>query len=269
MINYSHTGEYRCGVPSGKGLKTKNIRMKYIISCIVVAVLLLRTTPAASQAVIPGTEIMQMVMLAETYRSASDLSFNVQIKYTDSVAVDSIVEQLNASYKLHSGLYYTYVDSNEIVQGNRYSLRVSHTDSVIIIRNRQEYPDVMNMPVTDTLYWNTFAQSFTVTALTDSTRSLKIKFKPGAQYSSYEIKYNFIQYRINEVKCYMPVAATGEDAALFPSGKALIKFTFSAYSTTPINGTWFSEDKFISVQGGQFAPKAPYTGYYIENNLIQ
>ncbi|OJZ00008.1 MAG: hypothetical protein BGP13_04335 [Sphingobacteriales bacterium 40-81] len=230
----------------------------------------MHTTPVRSQSVIPGAEIMEVAQLAETYRSAADLSFNVQIRYTDSVTVDSIVEQTTAIYKLHGGLFYTYIDSNEIIQGNKYCIKVSHPDSVITIRNRQDYPDVLNMPVADTLYWSTFAESISVTAVSDSVRSIKIKFRPGAEYSSYEIKYNFIEYRIIEIKCYRPVSvAGGEDAELFPSGKALLKFTFSGYSTAPLAGTWFSEDKYIFLQAGQFTARPPYTGYFIENNIIQ
>ncbi|HTN08280.1 hypothetical protein [Agriterribacter sp.] len=224
---------------------------------------------AAAQAVIPGTEIMEMVQLAESYRHAKNLSFNVDIKYTDSLDTDTTIEQISANYKLHGGYYYTYIDSTEIVQGNRYSLRVSHTDSVISIRSRQTYPDVMNMPVTDTLYWKTFVQSLTVTAVNDSVRTLKIKFKPGALYSSYEVKYNFKRYRMTQVKAYMPADLPGTDPDLFPSGKAVITFTFSGYDTSLLDAGWFNEDKYIIYQGGQFQPKAPYTGYFIETNITQ
>lgn len=222
-----------------------------------------------SQSILPGTEVMEMLTLAENYRLAPDLSFSIQIKYTDSLNTDSVIEQMSGNYKLHGGLYYTYIDSTEIVQGNRYSVRISHWDSVISIRDRQEYPDVMNMPVTDTLYWRTFIQSIVATNLNDSVRTLKIRFKPGALYSSYEVKYNFKTHLMEQVKCYMPADTPGTDANLFPSGKALITFTFSNYSTTPIAGDWFSESKFVTQQGGQFVPRPDYTGYFIETNITQ
>jgi len=222
-----------------------------------------------SQTVTPGSEIMEMIKLAETYRQADNLSFNVDIKYTDSLNTDSTIDQMAASYKLHSGLYYTYIDSTEMLQGTRYNLRVSHIDSVITIRDRQIYPDVMNMPVTDTLYWKTHLQSISVTGVNDSTRLLKITFKPGAMYSSYEVKYNFKKYYMVQVKAYMPADLPGTDPGLFPSDKALITFTFSGYSNAVLDATWFNEDKFIIYQGGQFQPKAPYTGYFIETNITQ
>lgn len=222
-----------------------------------------------AQGVINGIGIMEMVQLAESYRHAKNLSFSVDIRYTDSLNTDTTIEQMNANYKLHSGYYYTYIDSTEIVQGPRYSLRVSHTDSVISIRDRQSYPDVMNMPVTDTLYWRTFAQSLAVTNVNDSTRTLKINFKPGAIYSSYEVRYDFKRYRMEQVKAYMPADLPGTDPGLFPSGKALITFTFSGYDTSPLDAVWFNEDKYILFQNGQFLPKAPYTGYFIETNITQ
>ncbi len=222
-----------------------------------------------AQTIIPGTEIMEMVQLAESYRYAKDLSFNVDISYTDSLDTDTTIEQMNACYKLHSGYYYTYIDSTEIVQGPRYSLRISHTDSIISIRDRQAYPDVMNMPVTDTLYWKTFTQNMAVTNINDSVRMLKIYFKPGALYSSYEVRYDFKKYRMQQAKAYMPADLPGTDPDLFPSGKALITFTFSGYDTSPLNAGWFNEDKYIRFQDGQFQPKAPYTGYFIETNITQ
>lgn len=222
-----------------------------------------------AQPVIPGIEIMEMVQLAESYRHAGNLSFNVDIRYTDSLNTDSTIEQVYASYKLHGGNYYTWIDSTEIVQGPRYSLRISHTDSSIFIRDRQPYPDVMNMPVTDTLYWKTFVQHMTVTQVNDSTRMLKITFKPGALYSSYEVKYNFNPYRMEQVKAWMPADLPGSDPDLFPSGKALITFSFSGYDTAPLDAGWFNEDKYILFQSGQFQPKAPYTGYFIETYITQ
>ena len=226
--------------------------------------------PAArSQAVSPGMEVLQMIKVANTYRYAPNLSFDVQVTYADSVAVDSVVEQITANYKLHSGLFYTYIDSTEIVQGNLYNVRVSHTDSVITIRNRDVYPDVLNMPVTDTLYWRTFAQGLTATDINDSTRALKIIFKPGAVFSSYEIKYSTRSFLLQEVKCYMPADTTGADPGLYASGKALIKFVFSGYSTSAVGNEWFSEDKFVSLINGRFQPKPDYNGYFIETTIAQ
>lgn len=221
----------------------------------------------AQPTVSPGSEIFQMLRIAERYRYAPDLSFTVNIKYTDSLAVDSVVEERNASYKLHRGLFYTYADSTEMVQGSRYSIRVNHYDSTMLIQNRSEYPDVMNMPVTDTLYWKNFAQSFSVTNVNDSVRTLKITFKPGATYSGYEIRYSNKTWLMDYVKCYMPASTPGIEPGLFPSGKALILFTFSGYSKTPISGDWFNEDRFVTVANGVFQPKADYTGYFIETNI--
>ncbi|MBX2922745.1 MAG: hypothetical protein KF746_11175 [Chitinophagaceae bacterium] len=243
--------------------------MKYIMRCFCLLIAVTQSMHGRSQTVLPGTEIVEMIMLAETYRLAPDLSFDLQVKYTDSLDVDSVAEQMSGYYKLHGGLYYTYIDSTEIVQGSRYSVKVSHWDSVIAVRDRQDYPDVMNMPVTDTMYWSRFAQSITVTNVNDSVRTLKIRFKPGAMYTSYEVRYNFKTYLMEQVKCYMPADTPGVDEDLFPSGKALLLFTFSNYSTAPIAGSWFSEDKFVVWQGGQFVPRPDYTGYFVETNITQ
>lgn len=223
-----------------------------------------------TRAQIPGqfTELFELVKIAERYRHAPDLSFNVQIKYADSVNVDSAVEQMTANYKLHNGQFYTYIDSTEIVQGTKYSIRVNHFDSVISIANRNPYPDVMNMPVTDTLYWSQFAQSISGTVVNDSVRTITVRFKPGSVYTSYEVRYNPLTYRLLQVKCYMPADTPGTDSDLFPSGKALISFVFSGYNTNQVSAGWFSEEKFIRYVNGQFQAQAPYVGYFIEN-LIQ
>lgn len=240
--------------------------MKYVFSfllCMLVfCVKLSAQTPASS-----GSVIFQMLRIAERYRYAPDLSFNVNIKYTDSVAVDSVVEEINASYKLHSGLFYTYIDSTEIIQGTRYCIRVNHYDSSMFIRNKSEYPDVMNMPVTDTLYWRTFGQSYSLTNVNDSVRTLKVTFKPGATYTSYEIRYSSKTYLLDYVKCYMSASSPGVDPGLFASGKALILFKFSGYSLVPVSGSWFDEDKYVSVVGGVIQAKPAYNGYFIETNI--
>ncbi len=212
--------------------------------------------------------IMEMVTLSGHYKNVQNLSFAVDIRYTDSVNTATAVEQMQARYKLHKGSFYSLIDSTEFIQGSRYQLKINHYDSVISVYNRRETADLFNIPVKDSLFWS-LTQSVHAGDVNDSVRLIRIVFRPGARFTSYELTYIKGSYRIRQVKCYFSAHQPGVDPGLFPSGKALISFSYRDYSTEPVGGAWFNEDKFVTLREGRFVPQPAYAGYYIETNISQ
>lgn len=232
--------------------------MKHSIKYYLVFALLF-SLKSFSQDVPKGFELMEIVKIAETYRLAPDLSFDMQFTYSDSVQPNTILEQLQGSYKIHDGKYWASIDSNEFIQGNQYSLGIFYNDSIIAVNNRQDYSNVMQIPMMDSLFREAHVAQMEVTKLNDSTRSLKIEFNSDGPYRGYEIQYDLNSFLIRKVKYYMS-EAVGEDNP-GSSGVVCITIGFSNYSGQVIDEDYFNETKFIYRQGDQFLTQPAFAGF--------
>ena len=231
---------------------------------------------AHAQSVIKGFEYGEIMNIAEAYRQAPNLSFDLQFNYADSVRQDSIVEQINGSYKLQNGMYWAIIDSTEILQGTNYNVSVFHYDSVIAVANPQRYTNVLQLPFLDSLFRAQNIDSMNVTNVNDSTRSLRMYFNPASFYSSYVINYDLNTYLMNSITYFVKTPAYedldgDEDSGHLDgdegSGISMIKIIFSGYSYQVIDNSYFDESKFIYRQGGQFFTKPDYANFQLMVNM--
>jgi hypothetical protein len=223
-----------------------------------------------AQGVIKGFEYGEIINIAEAYRQAPSLSFDLQFNYTDSVRQDSIIEQIPGSYKIQNGMYWAMIDSTEILQGNNYNVTVLHYDSVITISNPQQYTNVFQLPFMDSLFRAQNVDSMNVTVVNDSTRSLRMYFNPASFYSSYIINYDLNTYMMDSITYFIKTPAYDDDdndSGMLDgdegSGISMIKIIFNNYSTQAIDQSYFDESKFIYKQGGQFFARPEYADFQL------
>src|SRR5689334_9120434 len=112
--------------------------MKVVLKSVFICIVLFSNSVNA-QSVPKGLEIMEIIKIGEAYRTASDLSFDMNITYADSATPKSITEQIAGNYKIHGGKYRGIIDGVEFLQGSQFNMAVYHSDSVIVITDRQEY----------------------------------------------------------------------------------------------------------------------------------
>lgn len=232
--------------------------------CLAIAVFI--SFKSVSQEVPKGFELTEIVKIAETYRLAPNLSFNIHYTYSDSAQPNQVIEQLDGSHKIHNGKFWSMLDSIEFLQGNLYSLGIYHKDSLIIVNNRQDYTSVMQIPMMDSLFRESNVTDMQVTRLDDSTRSIKIQFTPQTQYRGYEMQYDINSFLIRKVKYYIPDPGD-EDNPPVSSGVVCITINFLNYSEAPINEEYFNESKFIYRQGNELLSQPAFTGYRIIANI--
>lgn len=242
--------------------------MKQFIKYILI---LLVAIPAKifSQEVPKGLELVEIMKIAETYRSTTDLSFSMLCTYADSAAPATIVEQLAGRYKIHEGKFWSMLDSIEYLQGGLYNMAVYHKDSVIIISNRQEYTSVLQLPLMDSLFLEASVAGMMVTRVNDSTRALKILFTEQSPYRSYEVQYDLSSYLIRKVKYYLAGAAGDTPGG---SGVTLITMNFDNYSDAVNSDEYFKESKFVYRHVDEILAQPAYSGYKIifsGNNPVQ
>lgn len=207
-----------------------------------------------AQTVTKGFEMGELIRIGYAYRQAQYLSFNINYRYADSTSPGVILEQLDGQYKMHDGRYWAMLDSTELVQGNNYSLAVSHDEKVIAV-HKPQYTDskIMQLPVTDSIL-SDFTDSMNVTQLTDSTRLLNIYFKSIVPYTGYKMWYNANSFMIDSMQFYQREI---NDSI---SHTSLIKVKMTAYSQAVIAEDYFMESKFI-YRDGTFYVKPEYSDY--------
>ncbi len=235
--------------------------MKYSIKYWLLLALLF-SLKGFSQEVPKGFELMEIVKISETYRLASDISFDMSITYADSTQPNTILEQLQGQNKIHNGKYWGTLDSIEYLQGSMYNLAVYRSDSMITVSNRQEYSKVLQIPLMDSLFRDANIADIQVTRVNDSTRSLKIIFNPESVYHSYGIQYDLNSFLIRNVKYYLTGADRSGDVSS-SSGVDCVNIIFSNYSDEVVDEEYFNEGKFIYNQGGQLLPQSAFAGFKV------
>jgi hypothetical protein len=215
--------------------------MKAVIKCVLV-LLAFSTSELYAQDIPKGLEQMEIIKVAEAYRTATNLSFDVNFTYADSATPASVTEQMAGAYKIRQGKYWGIIDSVEFLQGSQYNMAVYHHDSVIVISGRQEYTSVLQLPLMDSLFREANIADMSVRNLNDSTRSLRILFNRQSPYHSYEMEYDMITYRIRRVKYYLTEMAPDTPGA---SGVVCVTIQFSNYSENMLSDDAFSESKFV------------------------
>jgi hypothetical protein len=228
-------------------------------------VLLLISLPffGTAQEVPKGLEMAEIMKISDAYRTAADLSFDLRFTYADSATANNIEEQLDAHYKIHEGKYWSLVDSVEFLQGGQYNMAVNYRDSVVVVNNRQESTQVLQLPFLDSLFNEANVASLNVTRINDSTRSLLILFNAGSPYHSYEIQYDVVSYRIRQAKYYLADVVNSHSSG---SGVIAVSMQFSNYNDDVVNETYFNEGKFVYRFAGKIKLQTTYSRFRLVLN---
>jgi len=232
------------------------------LKCVLI-LLALSSANVHAQDVPKGLEVMEIIKVAEAYRIAPDLSFDLNIAYADSANPASVIEQVTGSYKIHEGKYWGIIDSVEFLQGSQFNMAVYHADSVIVITDRQEYTSVLQLPLMDSLFRAANITDISVSNLNDSTRSLRILFNGQSPYHSYELEYNIATYRMRQVKYYLAEMAADTPGS---SGVVCVTMRFSNYSENMISDDTFKESQFVYRFADEIKLQPSYEGFRLMIN---
>lgn len=236
--------------------------MKVVLKSVFICIVLFSNSVNA-QSVPKGLEIMEIIKIGEAYRTASDLSFDMNITYADSATPKSITEQIAGNYKIHRGKYRGIIDGVEFLQGSQFNMAVYHSDSVIVITDRQEYTSVLQLPLMDSLFREANIADMSVKDVDDSTRLLLILFKSQSPYHSYELKYDIATNHIKYVKYYLTEIAPDTPGA---SGVVCITMNFSNYSEDVIDDDEFKESKYVFHLGDEIKLQPPFESFRLMIN---
>lgn len=215
-------------------------------------------------------ELLEIVKISETYTLSPELSFNMHYTYTDSAKPDAILEEMDGKYKIHKGKSWSMIDNVEFFQGDQFSVAVYYNDSIIMLNRREEYSDIMQIPMMDSLFRKAHVADMQVTSINDSTRSIRIRFNQQSAYRGYEMQYDLNNFLIRKVKYYIPV--TGDPENSISSGVECITISFSNYSDQVVSEDYFNEGRFFFSRGDRFFTQPAFAGFQLiasGNNQVQ
>lgn len=239
------------------------MKRKYFI---VVILLIGSCIQVHGQRLIKGFEFIEVVRISETYRRLPDLSFNLLFTYTSSDSATG-AEVMAGSYKIHNKKYLAVVEQTEVLQGNNYNISLFNDDSIIIVTYKKDYPEVMQMPLMDSLFRARNVDSVSVEETGGTLRKLQIFFRPESRYTGLEINYDRKTYLINSMVYY--IKETYEADGEMVNGTGKMEILFSDYSTAPVSDSFFNEQKYVYEEGGQLLLQPAYEGFHLMVNMIK
>ncbi len=233
--------------------------MKIIFKLVVFMFLFINTK---GQQILQGSELFEFAKIAEQYRSASNMTFNMNITYVDSAFSDSVLESMNARYILNEGQFWSYIDSVEFFEDDRFGVSVNYRDSIIELHKKDERNQILQLPVLDSLFREASVASVVAEQINDSTNKIKFQFLPDSHYNSYEITYHNTKLLIRTIKMVVKDYSLLEDGG---SGVSCITMQFENYSFDPVDMKLFNRFRFLTLQGVEYIPKSQYAGFEVIN----
>jgi hypothetical protein len=214
-------------------------------------------------------ELKESFRISAYFKSADYLSYETRFTFADSANPSNIIEQYTRNEKMSNGRYWYSGDSSENLQGFRYSVKVNLREKLIAVANPDRDLPVLQIPLLNKDFRKANMDTSYVVNLNDSSRVLKIFFKPESPYASYELTYDKRKALIRNIKYFLRNDYMGNNA----DGTRLttmVNIQFINYRFDPFDQEIFNEDKFILRQDAQFNVQPAYVNYrllsaYVDN----
>lgn len=215
-----------------------------------------------AQTVAAGTEINEIIQLAEIYRYTTGLYCNVTVQYADEAAPSTVLETGSGFYRFSYGKVYSIVDSVETLSGLKYNIRVNHRDSLIEIEEANLYLSLLQAPLMDSVFRAEYVDSLKVTSLNDSTTIFNATFKAGGAHKKYEYRYDPRSSYIKQIKLttmwlYTRKRSNPPQTTPF----AVVTWNFSGFAPGPMSYLLFNEGNYVRLQNGALALSSIYSLY--------
>lgn len=237
------------------------MRYKYLL----VLFLLVKTVVSQGQihTVHKGTELQELVRIAQLYANIPYLSFDMQYTYADSLTWHDLTDSMFASCKLSYGKSLVTNDEMEYLQGKEYNVFVDKTDSNIMAYRHVRDETVLQAPLLDPVFLKGNVDSLRIAEIDDSTWRLLAFFKPESFYSYYELNYDPSTGFVKSVNYHGKNYQGGHD---IPSDHVVCATIYMTnYSMADQDPTLFNESRFFYRLNGKLYLQPAWDQYHFEN----
>lgn len=235
--------------------------MKYKYSLILL--FLCKSIGSSCQAVPAGTEVQELVKIAEVYANLPYMSFDLRYTFADSLTWYDYTDSLEASCQISYGRSFMSNSSIEMLRGKEYNVFVDKIDSVIIAMRRNDFQTIFQMPLLDSTFREGHVESMNVTELNDSTWRFVVTFKPDSYYSLYEMRYNPNTGLIWWVNYHGKNEAGDHD---IPADHIICAFIYMTnYSDAELDPTLFNENRYFYILNGTMYLQPAWQQFQLQN----
>lgn len=218
---------------------------------------------AFGQTVPAGTEMQELVRIAEVYANMSDLSFDLRYTYADSLTWHDFTDSLSATCKISYGRSFITNGEIEILAGSEYNVFVDKEDSIIMVSRRHDYKSIFQIPLLDSVFMEAHVSGMNIIKIDDSTWKLNVFFNPGSYYLTYEMLYDPNDGLIKSVN-YHARNEAGDNS--IPADHIICAFVYmSNYSYAVQDPVLFNENRYFYLLNGAMYLQPAWQQFQFQN----
>jgi hypothetical protein len=202
--------------------------------------------------------------LNKGYTSNDYLSCNLKYNLYKNVKATKIHETYIGVFKKNkTGFVYQKISNTEFIMTNKTMLKVMHDDNVISVAKPSPFGIGDNL-ITSLL---TFCKIESCKLINNTWKLVLIpKDKNELNYNKIEI-YISKNYKITKQKFYYNIGIDfSESLNKSDVHLPVLEIVYSNYSNAIINETYFSTQKYVTINGDKITPTKNYINYQIEDN---
>lgn len=235
--------------------------MKY--KSFLIAIFLMKNICSVGQTIIPGTELQELVKIADVYTNLPSLSFDMTFTYTDTLSPNTIVDSASVNCKISQGRSFISDSVVEMLQGVEYNVYVDKEDSIIMASPTIVHKGVFQLPLMDSIFRKAHVSFMHIDEINDSTWMLNVFFNPGSFYLKYELTYNPQNGLIKKVEYFSQ--NSGSDNGIPGDHIVSVKILISNYSDAPLDAALFNENKYIYKLNGSLYLQPAWQQFQLQN----
>lgn len=202
--------------------------------------------------------------LSKTYTSNTYLSYNLKYNLYKNVKATKVHETYSGNFKKNkTNSIYQKISNTEFIMTDKVALKIMHDDNIISIAKPSPFGVGDNL-VTSLLAFCKIESC----KLTNNEWKLVLipNNKNDLTYTKIEIYFSK-DYKINKQKFYYSIGIDfSESINKSDIHKPVLEIVYSNYSNAIINETFFSTQKYVTINGDKVTPTKNYINYQIEDN---
>jgi len=235
------------------------MKYKYLI----IVLFLIKSNLFFGQTVPAGTEIQELVRIADVYSNMPYLSFDLRYTYADSLTWLDHTDSMSATCKISYGRSFISNNEMEILKGSEYFVFVDKEDSLIMAARRHDPETVFQMPLLDSVFREANVLNMNVTPWDDSTWRFTVTFKPDSYYSFYELMYDPETGLIRSVNYHARNQAGDYN---LPEDHVVCAYVYmSNYSTAGEDPALFNENRYFYLLNGTMYLQPAWQEFQLQN----
>jgi hypothetical protein len=235
--------------------------MKY--SYYLLVLLCWMSTSSFGQAVPPGTEIQELVKIADVYANIPNLSFDLKYTYADSLTWHDHTDSMTAACKISYGRSIVTNSQMDVLNGAEYNVYVDKEDSIIMVNRRHDYESIFQLPLLDSVFREAHVLGMSISITDDSTWTFRVTFKPDSYYSFYEMQYNPGNGYIRYVNYHTRNEAGDHN---IPADHVICSYLYMTnYSDVSVDPVLFNENRYFYLLNGAVYLQTAWLAFQFQN----